>query len=57
VLLLLGAAIALATAVWCVAAWGAFRQSFAATRGEAWLATSLWIAMLGAIAWIGPRIV
>ena len=41
VLIVLGAVIWLATAIWCVVAWGAFRRAFAATRWQAWLATSL----------------
>ena len=49
VLLFVAAAIWIATAIWCVAAWGAFRQSFATTRARAWLATSLWIVLLAAI--------
>jgi hypothetical protein len=57
VVLLVGAAIWLATAVWCVVAWGAFRQAFAVTRVRAWLATSLWIALLGAVFWLGRRLV
>jgi len=57
VVLLVGAAIWLATVVWCVAAWGAFRQSFAVTRVRAWLATMLWIALLGAVLWLGQRLV
>jgi hypothetical protein len=52
VLLVLGASIWLATAVWCVVAWGALRHSFAATRLQAWLATSIWIALLVAIVWL-----
>jgi len=49
VLLLLALAIWLATAGWCVAAWGAFRQAFAATRVQAWLATALWLAFVAAL--------
>jgi hypothetical protein len=51
-LLVLGALIWLATAVWCVVAWGALRRSFAATRLRSWLATSVWIALLVAIVWL-----
>ncbi len=54
VLLVLAAGIWLATAIWCVVAWGAFRQAFAATRRQAWLATSLWLALLIAVVWL-PR--
>ena len=57
VLLVLGALIWLATAAWCVVAWGAFRRSFASTRWQAWLATSLWIALLVALVWLPLRIV
>jgi hypothetical protein len=57
VLLVLGALILLATAGWCVVAWGAFRQSLAATRQQAWLATSLWIAMLATIVWLPLQLV
>jgi hypothetical protein len=52
VLLVVGLMIWLATAVWCIVAWGAFRQSFAATRLQAWLATTIWIALLAAIVWL-----
>ncbi len=57
VLIVLGAVIWLATAIWCVVAWGAFRQAFAATRWQAWLATSLWIALLVAIVWLPLQLV
>jgi hypothetical protein len=57
VLLVIGALIWLATAGWCVVAWGAFRRSLAATRLQAWLATSLWIAMLAAIVWLPLQLV
>jgi len=57
VLLVLGALIWLATAVWCVVAWGAFRRSFAATRWQAWLATSLWITLVAAIVWLPLQLV
>jgi len=56
VLLVLGALICLATAVWCIAAWGAFRQALAASRLRAWLATSLWIILLAAIFWLPLRL-
>ena len=52
-LILLGYALWIATLVWCVGAWGAFRQSFAASRAQAWLATTLWLAMLAAVVWLG----
>jgi hypothetical protein len=57
VLLALGAVIWLATALWCVVAWGAFRRSLAATRLQAWLATSIWIAMLAAMVWLPLQLV
>jgi len=49
VIALLGYAILGASFVWAVAAWGAFRQSFGATRLQSWLATSLWLACLAAL--------
>ncbi|HSC64662.1 MAG TPA: hypothetical protein VLD35_13555, partial [Caldimonas sp.] len=52
VLLAVGALIWLATVVWCVVAWGAFRRSFAVPRWRAWLATSIWIALVAAIVWL-----
>jgi hypothetical protein len=52
VLMLLGAATWLATAAWCVAAWGAFRQAFAASRSQAWLATSLCLGFVATLAWL-----
>jgi hypothetical protein len=57
VVLVLGALVWLATAAWCVAAWGAFRQAIAASRAQAWLATSLWIACLAALVWLPSRLV
>ena len=57
VLLVLGALIWLATAAWCVVAWGAFRQSLAATRLQAWLATAVWIAILIALVWLPLQLV
>ena len=52
VLFSLGIVVWIATAVWVVVAWGAFRQAFAATRWQAWLATSVWLAILAAIVWL-----
>ena len=52
-LVLLGYALWIATVVWCVAAWGAFRQSFGATRAQAWIATSLWLALPAALFGLG----
>jgi hypothetical protein len=49
VLMLLGFTTWLATTVWCVAAWGAFRQAFAATRAQAWLATSLCLGFVATL--------
>jgi len=57
VLLVLAAAVWLATAIWCVVAWGAFRHAFAATRWRAWLATSLWLALLIGVVWLPLQIV
>ncbi|MGZ5205782.1 MAG: toll/interleukin-1 receptor domain-containing protein [Caldimonas sp.] len=56
VLLLLAFAVWLATLVWCVAAWGAFRHAFGATRMRAALATALWLAAIGALLWFGQRL-
>jgi Fe2+ transport system protein B len=52
-LILLGYALWIATVVWCVGAWGAFRQSFGATRAQAWITTSLWLALLAGVVWLG----
>jgi len=57
VLLVLGALIWIATAVWSVVAWGAFRRSFAAARWQAWLATAIWAALLGALVWLPLQVV
>jgi len=57
VLLVVGALIWLATAAWCVVAWGAFRRSFATPRWRAWLATSIWMALLAAIVWLPLQLV
>ena len=56
VLVLLGYAIIAAALVWGIAAWGAFRQSFGATRWQAWAATSLWVASIAALLWLGQRL-
>ena len=56
-LFVLGALVWLATAVWCVAASGAFRQSLATTRPKSWLATPVWIALLAALVWLPSRLV
>ena len=55
--MVVGAVVWLATAAWCVAAWGAFRQSLAASRTQALLATTLWIALLAALFWLPARLV
>jgi len=57
VLMIVGAVVWLATAAWCVAAWGAFRQSLAASRPQGWLATALWMALLVALVWLPTRLV
>jgi hypothetical protein len=56
VVTLLGYAILVASLVWAVAAWGAFRQSFGATRLQSWLATSLWLACLAALVGLALRL-
>lgn len=56
VLIVLGGLLWLATAIWCIAAWGAFRQAFAATRLQASLATSVWLVLLAAIVWLPLRL-
>ena len=56
VVVLLGYAILVASLVWAVAAWGAFRQSFGATRLKSWLATSLWLACLAALVVLAVRL-
>jgi hypothetical protein len=56
VLVLLSAVVWLVTTGWCFAAWGAFRQAFAATRLQSIAATSVWIAVLAAFAWAGSRL-
>lgn len=37
------------TALWCVVAWGAFRQAFGVTRGRAAAATAVWLLVLGGV--------
>lgn len=41
------------TAVWCVVAWGAFRQAFGVTRWRAVAATTVWVILLGGVLLIG----
>jgi hypothetical protein len=57
VLLVIGGLILVATVAWCIAAWGAFRQSLAASRAQAWLATTLWIALVATVVWLPTRLV
>ena len=52
VLLVVGALVLVATVAWCIAAWGAFRQALAASRGQSWLATTLWILIVAALVWL-----
>ena len=56
VLLLLAAGLWAATFVWCIAAWGALRNAFATTRVRSWLATSLWLALLALVVWLGEKL-
>lgn len=46
----------LITAVWCVVAWGAFRNAFGVTRAKAALATFYWLLMLGSLVLLSARI-
>lgn len=41
------------TALWCVVAWGAFRQAFGVTRWRAVAATALWVLLLGSVLAVG----
>ena len=56
VLLVIGGLGLVATVAWCLAAWGAFRQSLAASRTQAWLATTLWIGIVAALVWLPTRL-
>jgi hypothetical protein len=56
VMILVAFALWIAGAVWCVAAWGAFRTAFGASRPRAWAATALWLALLGAVIGLGLRL-
>jgi Fe2+ transport system protein B len=56
VLILVAFAIWIASAVWCVAAWGAFRNAFGASRPRAWAATLLWLALLAVLIGLGLRL-
>jgi hypothetical protein len=53
VLILVAFALWIASAVWCIAAWGAFRNAFGASRPRAWAATALWLALVGALIGVG----
>ena len=41
------------TALWCIVAWGAFRQSFGVTRGRAAASTAVWLLLLGSVFGVG----
>ena len=41
---------------WCVVAWGAFRQAFAATHLQAAGATAIWLGVLGGLMALGQRL-
>ena len=41
------------TAVWCVVAWGSFRQAFGVTRWRALAANSVWLMLLGLVFGVG----
>lgn len=41
------------TIVWCVVAWGAFRQAFGVTRWRALAATAVWLVLLGSVLGLG----
>ena len=56
VLVLLAGLAWLTTAVWLVAAWGAFRQAFAASRLKGWAATTIWLGLVGTVLAIGLRL-
>ena len=56
VLIVIAFALWIATAAWCVAAWGAYRRAFATSRSRAWLATALWLALIGALFFVGYRL-
>jgi len=48
-----GALTWLLTALWCLVAWGAFRQAFGVTRGRAAAATAVWLLLLGSVLLVG----
>ena len=56
ILVLLGGLVWLLTAGWVVAAWGAFRQAFGASRLRGAGATALWLALIGAVLGGGARL-
>jgi hypothetical protein len=53
VLVLLGGIVHVATAAWLIAAWGAFRQAFAASRIRAAAATLIWLGIVGTVLGVG----
>ena len=56
VLVLVAFVIWIVTAGWCIVAWGAFRQAFAATRLKAAGATAIWVVVIGALFTLGQRL-
>jgi hypothetical protein len=56
VLILVATVIWLVAGGWCIAAWGAYRQAFAASRLKAAAATALWLAALGSLVALGLRL-
>jgi hypothetical protein len=55
-LMLLAGAVWLATLVWCIAAWGAFRQAFGLGGVRSLLAPALWLALVGALFGLAARL-
>jgi hypothetical protein len=53
VMMLVAFALWIASAVWCVAAWGAFRNAFGASRMRGSGATALWLALIGTLIGVG----
>jgi hypothetical protein len=56
VLILVAFVIWVVAAGWCVVAWGAFRQAFAASRRQAVGATAIWLGVLGGLVALGQRL-
>ena len=56
VLILVAFVIWVVAAGWCVVAWGAFRQAFAATRWQAAAATTIWLGVLLGLVALGQRL-